>query len=90
MVDGSNAGAVQVYPSPAQSAISVVISNDIKGNGNIALYDIAGRNVRRQAIMKSSNLLQTAINVNDLTPGLYLVEVKIGDRYKFTKTVLKQ
>lgn len=90
LVAGSNAGAVQVYPSPAQSAISVVISNDIKGNGNMALYDIAGRNVRRQAIMKSSNLLQTAINVNDLTPGLYLVEVKIGDRYKFTKTVLKQ
>ena len=86
----SNAGAVQVYPSPAQSAVSVVISNDVRGNGKIALYDIAGHNVRQQTVVKSNNLLQAAVNVNDLVPGLYLVEIKIGDTYKFTKTILKQ
>ncbi len=86
----SNANTVQVYPSPAQAAVSVLISNEVEGNGKISVYDMAGHNVRSQTIVKSNNLLQAAVNVNDLTPGLYLVEIKIGNTYTFTKTILKQ
>ena len=54
------------------------------------MYDVAGRNLRREIVIKNDKVLNAAINMNDLAPGLYIVEIKIGDTYKLTKSILKK
>jgi hypothetical protein len=83
-------GPAQVYPNPVQSSLSVIISNEVKGNGKISVYDITGHKVRQETVVKSGEILQASVDMHMLTPGLYLVEVRIGDAWKFTKSILKQ
>ncbi|MEO7452440.1 MAG: T9SS type A sorting domain-containing protein [Chitinophagaceae bacterium] len=87
--DNSKAGSTQVYPNPVLTNLSVLINNDTRGKGTIAVYDIAGRNVRQETVVKNDKLLAAALNMNDLVPGLYVVEIKIGDTFKLTKSILK-
>jgi len=88
--ENSKTGAAQIYPNPVRASLSVVINNDVKGDGNISVYDLAGRSVRREIVIKNDKVLNAAINMNDLVPGLYIVEIKIGDTYKLTKSILKK
>ena len=86
----SNAAAAQMYPNPVQSSLSIVLNNDIKGNGKISVYDLAGHNVRQDAVVKNDKTLNAVVNMNSLTPGLYIVEIQIGDTYKLSKSILKK
>ncbi|MFT3936416.1 MAG: T9SS type A sorting domain-containing protein [Chitinophagaceae bacterium] len=82
--------SVQLFPNPVISGLSIVLNNDTKGNGVITVYDINGRSLRQQAIAKTDQTASAVISMNDLSAGMYVVEIKIGDGYKLTKTVLKK
>ena len=86
----SNDAVTQMYPNPVQDNLTIVVNNDAKGNGRIAVYDLTGRVARQQTIAKGSKVLNTVVNMNSFTPGLYIVEVKIGDNYKLTQRVMKK
>jgi poly(3-hydroxybutyrate) depolymerase len=88
--DNSRTGAAQMYPNPVQAGLSIVINNDVKGSGKIAVYDVAGRIVRQETVIKNDKILNAALSMNELVPGLYAVEIKIGDTYKLTKSILKK
>ncbi|MEP6728152.1 MAG: T9SS type A sorting domain-containing protein [Bacteroidota bacterium] len=88
--DNSKAGAAQIYPNPVQASLSVVINNDIKGSGKIAVYDVTGRSVRQEVVVKNDKIFNAAVDMNNLVAGLYVVEIKIGDTYKLTKSILKK
>ena len=91
VVAGSNnTSAVRIYPSPVLASLSLVLNNDVKGKGKIEVYDATGRSVRQALISKNDKLLSTAVDMNNLVPGVYVVEVKIGDTYRITKSILKQ
>jgi len=91
VVAGSNnTNAVRIYPSPVLASLSLVLNNDVKGKGKIEVYDATGRSVRQALISKNDKLLSTAVDMNNLVPGVYVVEVKIGDTYRITKSILKQ
>jgi len=87
---GTNAGAALIFPNPVMATLSVVLDNDVNGKGKIAVYDVSGRNVREELISKTGKVLNTAVNMNDLVPGLYVIEVKIGESFRMTKSILKQ
>ena len=86
----SKAGAAQMYPNPVQSSLSVVINNDVKGNGLISVYDLAGRSLQQSTVVKNDKILNTVVDMNNLVPGLYIVELKIGESYKLTKSIMKK
>lgn len=86
----SNAAAARIYPSPVLSSVSVVLNNEVKGKGSIEIYDVTGRTVRNQLISKTDRQLITAVDMNNLVPGMYVLQVKIGDKFNITKSVLKQ
>jgi len=88
--DNSNAGPAQVFPNPVLDNLSVIITNDARGNGKISVFDLTGRSVRQEALVKNDKTLNAVLNMNNLTAGLYIVEIKIGDNYKMTKSILKK
>ena len=79
-----------MYPNPVQSSLSVVINNDVKGDGLISVYDLAGRSLQQSTVVKNDKILNTVVDMNNLVPGLYIVELKIGESYKLTKSIMKK
>jgi hypothetical protein len=59
------AATVLLYPNPAHDYIIVNLS------GHISIYDAMGRRVKEQV----SNTTKTVINIQDLTPGVYMITV---------------
>ena len=90
VTNSSKAGTAQMYPNPVQSGLSVVLNNDVKGNGTISVYDLAGRSLKQTTLVKNDKILNTIVDMNNLVPGLYVVEIKIGDNYKLTKSIMKK
>ena len=88
--NGGKINGALVFPNPVQANIAVALDNDSRGNGKITVYDVAGHSVKQETIAKNANALNTVVNLSTLTPGLYMVEVKVGTAFTFTKTVLKQ
>jgi poly(3-hydroxybutyrate) depolymerase len=80
----------EIYPNPVQDNLNIVVSNEAKGNGRIVLYDLAGRSVWQQSIVKTTDYFKSNISTNKLTPGLYLVELTINDNYKVIQRIVKQ
>ncbi|MBS1577913.1 MAG: fibronectin type III domain-containing protein [Bacteroidetes bacterium] len=61
--------SMDIYPNPAINYF--VVYNYVEGRRTMELYDITGRLVRKQAIVN----LTTRVNVNDLTAGVYILNV---------------
>ncbi len=80
----------QLYPNPVHDQLNVVLDNAAKGSGRIAVYDLAGRTMQLEAIDKTQQVYNSSLNMKNLVPGLYIVEVKVGDSYKIMQRVLKQ
>ncbi|MEP7280039.1 MAG: T9SS type A sorting domain-containing protein [Bacteroidota bacterium] len=87
---GNAPNAAQTYPNPVQDNLHIAVSNDVKGNGRIIVYELTGRTISEQAIVKNDQAFNTVINMNGLAPGLYVVEIKIGDTYRHTQRVMKK
>ncbi len=86
----SNSIGARIYPSPVLASLSVVLNNDIKGKGKIEVYDATGRSVRQEMISKNDKLLNKTVDMQNLVPGVYVLEVRIGETYRITKSILKQ
>jgi hypothetical protein len=80
----------QIYPNPVHDQLNIVLDNQARGSGRIAVYDLTGRTLQQETIGKSQDVYSTAVNMKNLVPGLYIVEVKVGDSYKVMQRILKQ
>jgi poly(3-hydroxybutyrate) depolymerase len=80
----------QIYPNPVHNNLIVTLDNASRGNGQIAVYDLSGRIMIQEKINKSQDLYNSGIDMKNLVPGLYIVEVKVSDKYKVMQRVVKQ
>lgn len=69
-INGSDIATLNVFPSPAQTTITITIKGIYRVNGTILVTDELGRTVLEQPC---SNSKQT-INVNNMAAGVYSVE----------------
>lgn len=69
----SDAGQINVFPNPARNHISI---SDVKGDAEVELkmFDVSGR-LKMKQNLNSDSLRNIPI---DLSPGLYLLAVKVG------------
>ncbi len=85
-----NAISAIIYPSPAANMINL----EIKGNtssqsGVITVFSMQGRIVKN---INTQSISKTAINIEDLPAGAYIVRTSVGDKTlvnRFIKTALK-
>ncbi|HVZ57035.1 MAG TPA: Ig-like domain-containing protein [Chitinophagaceae bacterium] len=80
------AGQVKAYPNPFAGEIRVTLPADWQGKAiRIELYDAGGRVVKRQ---DTGNASQTeTLNASDLTPGLYILQVRSGTQHIENKLI---
>src|SRR5699024_5238190 len=71
---------VNVYPNPVKNQLSI---EGLKGNAQIALYDIQGKTV----FTKSTSLKKPTFEVSSLQPGVYFLQVVLQNTAKTFKIV---
>ncbi len=88
--DGILNSQISLYPNPATDRINIELPDGVKGNTNIYLFDLAGKQVAHYE--KTGNGKFVA-DITALKPGEYIVRIKSSNRNqltaKFIKTSLK-
>jgi hypothetical protein len=81
-IDHEENGTVKIYPNPASDVLFIESEEKIEF---ITVYNGRGERVKR----RKGEGVNMGILVNDLAPGLYLVNVDLGDRMISRKIIVK-
>ena len=71
------------YPNPAKDNIYIEFSPDVNCQ-SVEIYTLDGR------LLKSQNNNFDKINIANLTPGLYLIKLRMFDGSEFTERIVKE
>ena len=75
------ANEISVYPNPAKDVVNITFANNAECQ-SIAIYSLDGR------LLISQNDSFETINIANLTPGLYLIKVRMSDGNEFTEKIV--
>lgn len=87
---GATVLATQVFPNPVQSQINMSIENEVLGELLILIRDVSGQVVHWEKMLKGQYNFQTAIGVEHLQSGIYLMELQINNQSKAIHRILKE
>lgn len=79
-----------VYPNPAKGQLNVQTTSTTTGASFLNIYDVAGKLVQKTSFQKGQPLHQQSINVASLLPGVYQLEVVIGNETRLNSKFVKQ
>jgi hypothetical protein len=80
---------IDIWPNPASSKLNIKIQNNLNGLVDIQITDLSGKLISRQFILKINPTEEYFIDLNDLYPGIYVIQVSQG-LYKTTKKIIYQ
>jgi len=78
-----------LYPNPVASELNVKFTTEMNQDVNINIYDISGKSAQKQLIkaIEGSNLV--LLNVENLSKGLYFVNISSGESSETLQFVVK-
>jgi len=77
--------AVDIYPNPAHTHLSVKTATAFK-HGMVNITDITGRTIQTAAMQQGT---VTQIPLNNIAPGVYMVDVWLDERRKTQKLIVQ-
>lgn len=80
--------SIECYPNPVVRNLSLQLQSGDKGLLRIRIIGIDGRVLREQLVNKMQEMYSGKINMQDLQPGSYWVELKMGD-WKEMRQIIK-
>ena len=88
--DGSfsnpDASIQEIYPNPASSSTSIIISVPRPQDISIQVFDLQGKLVQTIAQgERESGIWQFTWNIDDVSPGIYLLRMAVGQHVQVEK-----
>ena len=84
---GTFGSEISIKQNPVQDNLLIDVTNDFKSL-NLEIYDASGKRIKSENVLRSVN--EVAIDVRNLTPGMYLLNpVKDGERKQSIKFIKK-
>jgi endonuclease I len=80
--------AIRVYPNPAHGLINIEWLNDTPGQVTVSLYGLTGMKTYSEKLMTGGRKTM-AISTENMSSGLYILEVKGNDRIAHTKVMVQ-
>lgn len=74
---------IKLYPNPATYTFTVEFDTPMD---EILIYDVNGNSVKR---VESAQRFSQTVRTADLTPGVYIVQVKAKDKIRYKKLIVK-
>lgn len=84
--ENSFANEIFVCPNPAKDVVNINFADDTECQ-SVAIYSIDGRLVVETFPETSQS---STINIADLTPGLYLIKLRMSDGSEFIERIVKE
>jgi len=81
IADNKLQAGISVYPNPASTSMTIKASNDLVGSQYV-ISDQTGRQVLNGKLANEA----TPVDISQLTPGVYLIQV-VGQRRSSTKVI---
>ncbi|SNS80670.1 Por secretion system C-terminal sorting domain-containing protein [Ekhidna lutea] len=69
-----------IYPNPGIENFQVKLENEFTGEVIMKVSDLSGRQIHELIIMKTTRILTQTIEMSSAEPGVYIVEMLIGDQ----------
>lgn len=76
-----------IFPNPAVNEVTVLFQENTVLNGNIEILDLSGKQV--YSITTDDKNGKSTISTANLSPGVYLVKIKSGDKTGVEKLLVK-
>ena len=70
--------SIKLYPNPIIDRLNVKLENPIQQDGVIRVYDIWGKLLQDRRIISGTS--QVNLNLDNLTSGVYFIEVQEGEK----------
>jgi subtilisin-like proprotein convertase family protein len=81
-------GNLLVWPNPASETINIRLNNNVSNSDVfVSLFDIQGRAIQNLSYKVNSNTFIKTINLENVVNGIYLLEIKQGNK-KATKKII--
>ncbi|MEO9484985.1 MAG: FG-GAP-like repeat-containing protein [Ekhidna sp.] len=78
-----------IYPNPGQDKINFNIENDLYGEMNVKVVDLAGRSVHQFDVQKNTRNWTYDLDMSTQKSGIYVIEVIVG-RVKLAQRWIKK
>jgi predicted esterase len=90
LTPGAVYGKIRTYPNPAVSTLTVEMPDSAVGKAVIHVYDMNGRIMKNLSTQKNQLLLREQIDVSNLPPGVYLLEINVNNISRLNSRFIKQ
>lgn len=80
---------VKMFPNPAKNILQIESGNLSNNNSGLTIYDIRGNLVKSISI-DSSFGKKVQFNVNDLSDGIYIVELKSANSITYKRLIIQR
>lgn len=90
IVPGGADDRLEYFPNPALNSITIRLSNKEKGPMTIKLYGLDGKLVLQKQAIKQQQLGTGVLDLQHVLPGIYMLEVSVGDGLRMMRKVVKQ
>jgi len=81
--------SISIYPNPARNTVNVELSLTKISNLHIIIRDLSGKIVKQEKAISNVGMNLVPVDVQNLTAGMYMVEVMVNDKSSFTKNFRK-
>jgi hypothetical protein len=78
-----------VFPNPASDRLLIHLQTPVSENTNCSIFDIQGRTVKQQSLADLKDA-SNAIDVSNLSDGLYLLQIADGGNLSYSKFVIQR
>jgi DNA-binding beta-propeller fold protein YncE len=80
-------GEVGIYPNPATDRLNVDFQAQVSGEAQLSVLDLSGRLLltSSEPVVSGLNHLQLSLTGVNLTPGMYIVKIEVGNSARHTK-----
>jgi len=89
-MDRVSVETLSAYPNPARTTFNLQYITNAVGKSVVNIYDVSGKLVKAIAFEKMQGLYQKNIDISSFVRGIYLVEVRTGDKIKLHTKLIKQ
>ncbi len=75
---------ILIYPNPSDGSMHVRIENELFGSISIEVFDLLGRQFRKENWSKNGVVLNKPLNLSSLPKGIYFVKIDLDSIYSET------
>jgi MAM domain, meprin/A5/mu/Secretion system C-terminal sorting domain/PKD domain len=79
--------AFSLTPNPTNGTSILSFTNGDLGECQLSVYDLSGKQVKKWTAVKSSNEFSTTVSIADLSNGVYMLNIEMGN-YVATKRIV--